>query len=67
MRNPHTSTAVKTIEPAAINRGIHSFSNTRTAGSASIARNPDRRTVMQMELAKKQKANISRIRIPVKT
>src|ERR1700745_3013334 len=47
-----------------MNRGIHGLSNTRTAGSTRIARNAARITVMQIELAKKQNANVSRIRIP---
>src|SRR5882724_12141012 len=47
-----------------MNRGIHSLSNARTAGSTRIARNAARITVMQIELAKKQNANVSRIRIP---
>src|ERR1700722_3973786 len=47
-----------------MNRGIHSLSKARTAGSARIARNAARITVMQMELAKKQNASVSRRRIP---
>src|SRR6266851_5871797 len=47
-----------------MNRGIHSLSNARTAGSTRIARNAARITVMQIELAKKQNASVSRTRIP---
>src|SRR5258708_1081279 len=47
-----------------MNRGIHSLSNARTAGSTRIARNAARITVMQIELAKKQNASVTRIRIP---
>src|ERR1700746_194934 len=47
-----------------MNRGIQALSNARTAGSTRIARNAARITVMQIELAKKQNASVSRIRIP---